>query len=192
MEPLTFAEALTQLKTDTSQTANFTFTDDEITAALTKSWTDAFVVNTIWDESLSYVVGTWQYPLPGTLQTVKDVYIQKASDQYPEKINSDLWEVVDGNLQFFNIIQNYLDDTYTLYLKGNYKLTTDDSLQTEGQVNYVLTSAAYILLRQLSLKSAFVFLRNDISMSDIIRAKTDLQNDKLMYKQALLREYESA
>lgn len=190
--PLDFADALTQLAILTSQTANFTFNVDELTQALTAAWQDTNVVNIVWDGSLTYAMGTYQYPVPDDMNTVKDIYIEKNSSQYPDKIASNLYEVVDGNIQFHNKAQYVFSDNYTLFIKGGNKLTVDDDLQTDAQINYVLSLAALILLRQLALKAAFVFLRNDISMSDIIRVKNDVQTDVIRYKQALAREYENA
>lgn len=190
--PLDFPTALQQLAILTSQTANFTFNDDELTQALTTAWQDTNVINPVWDETLTYAIGVFQYPIPDSLDTVKEIYIERASDQYPEKISNHLYEIVAGNIQFHNSVQRFLDNTYVLFLKGGYKLTVDDDLQTDAQINYVLNLAALVLLKQLALKSAFVFLRNDISMSDLIRAKSDLQADVLRYKQALAREFESA
>ena len=190
--PLSFTNAKTQLNLLTSQTANFTFTDDEITQALTTAWNDPFVGNVVWDSSLSYVIGTWQYAIPSTLTQVREIYIQKTTDQYPQRIDPSLYEIVNGNIQFVEHVQKWIYDTYTLYLKGLYKLTTTDNLVTDNQVNYVLTNAAYILLRQLALKRTFVFLRNDTTMRDIVEARNDMRSDVLRYKQALLREFESS
>jgi len=196
--PLSFANAKTQLKLMTTQTANFTFTDDEITQALTTAWQDSFVGNIVWDSSLSYVMGTYQYPVPATITTVREIYIIRpetnltgAGGNYPEKVSQDLYEVINGNIQFYQIMQNFVNDTVTLYLKGFYALTVSDPLNTDNLINYVLSNAAYILLRNLMLKRAFVFLRNDTSMQDIKFARDDMRNDMLTYKQRLLREFES-
>ena len=189
--PLAFADALTQLKLLTSQTANFTFTNDELTQALTTAWQDQFVVNSVFDETLNYSIGTWQYPIPSTLNSVNEIYIQRSTSDYPEKIGQDLYEIVNGNIQFHNRAQLFLSDNYQLLLKGKYKLSTDDTLDTDSQINYVLTNAAFILLRQLLLKAAFVFLRNDITVADIGRAKNDMFADMVRYRQALQREFQS-
>lgn len=101
-----------------------------------------------------------------------------------------MYDIVAGNIQFNVNARRWLSDTTTLYVKGVYKLALTDSLTTDGLVNYTLSLAALILLRQLVLKHTFVFLRNDTSMSDIINAKRDMQADVLRYKQALVREFE--
>ena len=196
--PLTFANALTQLALMTSQTGNFTFTSDELTQALTTAWQDSFVGQVVWDNTTSYTMGTWQYPVPSTMDTVREIYIIKpetnlsgAGGNYPEKISSELYEVVNGNIQFSQVMQNYINDIVTLYIKGWNKYAITDSLPTDNLINYVLSLSAYILLRQLMLKRTFVFLRNDTSMQDIKAARDDMRTDMLMYKQRLLREFES-
>lgn len=190
--PLSFSDALTQLKLLTTQSANFTFTDDELTQALQTAWNDTYVCNVVWDSSLTYTVGTWQYLLPDTLTTVRELYFKRTSTDYPEKISPDLYEIVNGNIQFGLLTQNWLADNYTLYIKGLYKLTTDDDLETQNLVNYVINLAAETLLNNLVLKRTFVFLRNDTTMGDIVGALRVIQGNVLRYKQAILREFESA
>jgi len=189
--PLDFADTLTQLKILTSQTGNFTFTDDEITQALQAAWQDSYVCNSVWDSSLQFQTGVWQYAIPGSLTTVTGVEFQRTSTDFPEPIGRDIWEVIPGYIQFNVNAPKWLSDGYQLYVKGRYKLTLDDSLGTDNLVNYVLTNAAYILLRNLALKRAFVFLRNDTSMQDIRQARDDMRTDMLYYKQTLQREFEA-
>lgn len=190
--PLTFAQALTQLTTYTSQTSNFTFNSDELTQALQSAWNDSYVGNVVEDDTLSFNSGTWQYTLPSTLTTVREISIIRVPGVSPERISPDTYEVVNGKIQFNSLIDNFLGTTYTLYIKGFYKLATTDSLTTTIQVNYVINLAAEILLNNLILKRTFVFLRNDTQLSDAIRALQVIQGNVLRYKQAILREYESA
>jgi hypothetical protein len=190
--PLTQAAALTQLKLYTSQTANFTFTDDELTQALQAAWNDPYVVNVAWDSSISYSAGTWQYAIPATLSTIRGLYFKLDSNDYPRPISPDVYEIVNGEIQFRPTIQTILNDTMTIYAKGTYKLTSSDSLTTNAQVNYVINLAAQILLNQLLLKRAFQFLRNDTTTADIVRSLQAIQGNVLRYKQAILREFEEA
>lgn len=190
--PLTFAQALVQLALLTSQTANFTFTSDELTQALQTAWNDTYVCNSVWDSSTSFVVGTWQYALPAAVTVVQDLYYTRTTTDYPERISPELYEIVNGKIQFTVFTPNWINDTNTIYIKGRYKLATTDNLTTDALVNYVISLAAYILLKQLVYKHTLLFLKNDTSMADIINARRDMQQDVLLYRQALLREYESA
>jgi hypothetical protein len=190
--PLTFAQALTQLTTFTSQTSNFTFNSDELTQALQSAWNDTYTGKITTDSSLSFAPGTWQYTLPSTLTTIREISIIRVPGVSPERISSDTYEVVDGVLTFNSLIDNFLGTTYTLYIKGFYKLATTDSLTNVRQINYVINLAAEILLNNLVLKRTFVFLRNDTQLSDIVRALQVVQGQVLRYKQAIHREFESS
>jgi hypothetical protein len=183
---------LTQLKLLTSQTTNFTFTDDELTQALQEAWNNTYVCKTLLDSTTSFTVGTFTYNIPVTLTTVTDIYYKPTSTDPMTPISSDLYTIINGQISFIDNATQWLGDTYTLYIKGRYKLLTTDSLTTDNLVNYTLSLAAYLLLKRLSYKHTFQFLKNDTSMSDIINARRDMQADMLTYKQALLREYESS
>lgn len=189
---MSFAQALTQLTTFTSQTSNFTFNSDELTQALQSAWNDNFVVSSVSDSSLSFVSGTWQYTLPSTVNVVREISIIRDTGYSPERIDSSLYEVVGSVIQFNKNIDRFLGATYVLYIKGYYKLLTTDSLTSVKQINYVINLAAEILLNNLVLKRTFVFLRNDTQLSDIVRALQVVQGNVARYKQALHREWESA
>lgn len=190
--PLTLSAGLTQLKLLTSQTGNFTFTDDEITQALTTAWNDDFNCKIVWDSSLSYTSTTWQYAIPATIDVVQDIYYQATTTSKPERLDTSLYEVVNGNIQFLPKADKWLMTGQALFIRGRKKLATTDSLTSTQGINYVLYTAATILLEQLVLKQAFVFLRNDTSPTDISRAISTIQSAALRYKQALLREFETA
>lgn len=192
--PLDFASALTQLKLLTSQTTNFTFTDDELTQALQQSWQDSYVCNKVTDTSLSYVAGTWQYAIPATLTTVTGLRFQRTSTDFPEPIDRSLYNVntATNSIEFVLNAPIWFDAGQTLLVDGRYKLTTNDLLLTDALINYVLSNAAYVMLRNLYLKRNFVFLRNDTTMGDIINARRDMQADMLRYKQSLQRDFEAA
>lgn len=190
--PLSFSNAQTELATLTSQTGNFTFNSDELTQALTLAWNDAYVVSAVWDSTISFTPGTWQYPIPSDVSVVTDIYFQRSTSDYPERLSPDLYEIVAGNIQFQEWTQDWLDDTYTLYVRGRYKLQTTDNLPDSNLANYVLYLAAERLLNQLLLKKTFVFLTNDTSVAEIVGALKTFSNYVLMYKQAILRQWESS
>jgi hypothetical protein len=190
--PLTFANALIQLKLLTSQTGNFTFTDDELTLALQEAWNDTYVVNTLLDSTTSFVAGTYTYAVPTALSTVMEIYYKPTSTDPMQAISKELYSIVNGQIIFLDNVSRWLDDTYTLYIKGRIKLATTDSLTTKNLINYVLNLSAELLLSSLLLKKTFVFLTNDTTVSEIAAALNIIQGQVLRYKQALLREFESA
>lgn len=190
--PLSFTNALTQLKTLTSQTGNFTFTDDELTQALEESWNDPFVIDRVYNATLSYSSGTFTYAIPTGVTTVRDIYFQRTSTDNPELLGRETYEVIDGNIIFNITGERWLGDNYQLFVRGTYKLTTSDSLDTTNLVTYVLNLAAEKLLSRLLLKKTFVFLTNDTSVAEISAALNIFQNNVLRAKQGIAREFEAA
>lgn len=189
--PLTFTNALTQLNLLTSQTGNFTFNSDEMTQALQEAWNDTFVVARVYDSSLSFISGTYTYALPATVTVVREIYFQRTSTDFPERIDRNFYEVLNGNIIFNTQAQRWINSTYPLYVRGVYKKTTSDVLDTTHQINYVLNLAAEKLLNRLLLKKTFVFLTNDTSVSEIVGSLKVIQSNVLRAKQGIAREFES-
>lgn len=190
--PLAFAGALTQLKLLTSQTTNFTFTDDELTQALTEAWGNTFVCSTVFDSSTSFTASTYTYSIPATMDVMQSIWYKPTSSDPLQQLDRRLYTIPgDGTFIFIDDAARWLNDTYTLYIKGRKKLATTDSLLTDNLVNYVISLSAFLLLKRLALKSAFQFLKNDTSMSEIIALRNSFQTDVLTYKQALQREFEA-
>lgn len=189
-----YATAQTTLNVILGDSADTTFSTSEKQRALTRAWNDSMVVNPAWDTSLTYTTGTYQYALPSTLTTLKDIYISTTgtSDPFPEPIDNSLWEVVNGNIQFSPRADYVIPSTYTLYLKGNYKLTTSDSISKVNMQEYVLALAGVYTLTMLAHKKANLFTKNDVTMAELIGLKRELQNDAERFKMNLQREFESA
>ena len=162
-----------------------------MTQALTEAWNNAFVVSRVYDSSVTYTTGTFTYALPSTVSVVRDIYFQRTSTDNPELLAKDLYEVLNGNIIFNIKAERWMGDNYQLYIRGVYKKTTSDSLDTTHLINYVLNLAAENLLNRLLLKKTFVFLTNDTSVSEIVAAINVFQNNVLRAKQGIAREFES-
>lgn len=191
---MTFAQSLTTLDTILGDSGNITFTPEEKTRAMTRAWKDQYVVNTIWDTSLSFTVNDYNYTLPATLTTVKDIYLSTSntSSDFPDPISSDLWEVVNGVIQFQPAANSIIPTGYTLYIKGNYKITTSDTITSSALEEYVLSLAGVNTLTLLGFKKANLFLKNDLTMGELIALKRDLQQDVREGRLRLAKEYESS
>lgn len=189
--PLSFNDALTQLKLITSQTGNFTFTDDELTQALVEAWNDSVVVTQVTDSSTSFTAGTFSYPIPVDVDVVTGIFFNRTSTDPLTEIDSRLYQIDAGNIVFIDDVQRWLNDNYSLYIKGRYKLLTTDSLPTGNHVTYVINNAAQNLLNRLLLKKTFVFLTNDTNVSEIVNAIKIYSNRVLQSKQGLLRQFET-
>lgn len=189
--PLSFTDAQTQLALLTSQTANFTFTNDELAQALQIAYNDTFVGIITTDDSITLQSGVWEYQVPGTMDVVREIYYRPTISEPRKLITKDLYDIIDGSIQFKHEARQWLDSPYNLHIKGWAKLTTDDDLPTVELCNYTIYLAAEYLINTLIFRKTFQFLRTDITMADIARGLQTVQAQVLRYKQALLREFES-
>lgn len=191
---MTFDETLDELNTTIGDTGDITFTPEDKTRALTKAWKDGYVVKTVWDSTLTFTIGTYQYAKPVSITTVKDIYISTSNNTAtdpPTKIDKSLWEVVDGNIHFREAAYGLIPTGTTLYVKGNYKLTTDDTLPTSELEEYVIALAGYNTLTVLTFKKANLFLKNDTSLSELIALRRELRQEVMEYRASQVREFES-
>lgn len=187
-----FNDLKTKLNIRVQDTDNFTFTSEEKDEALTEAFNDDHTVTEIWDSSLTYDTGTYQYALPSGVDRVQDVYIKRDNSQdEPEKIASDLWEVVDGNLQF-KPGSTVIPDGYTLYLKGYTKYTVDDTIAETNVQEFVLNLAALNLFSTLGIKKSFRFLKNDTTVAEIVTMKREFERKVDSYKRRLPTAWENA
>jgi len=189
-----FNDTLDELNITLGDTGDVTFTSDEKTRALTKAWNDSYVTQVVWDSSITFETGTYQYAIPTGLTTVKDIYISasNSSSDAPEPISSDLWEVVGTNIQL-SPKAAFIPNGYTMYLKGNYKLDPNsDTLDTVNLQEYVLANAGFQTLTLLGHKKINLFLKNDTTMSELIALRREFQRDVKEYRLALQKEYENA
>lgn len=189
-----FDDSLDALNIQLGDTGDVTFTSDEKTRALTKAWNDSYVTKTVWDTTLTMLSGTYQYDIPDGLTTVKDIYISvsNSTSDNPEPIASDLWEVVDGNIQF-SPKATFIPVNYTLYLKGNYKLDPEiDTLDTVNLQEYVLAMAGSNTITLLKYKKANLFLKNDTSVSELVALGREFQREAKEYRLYLQKDYENS
>lgn len=193
MAALSFTDAQITLNIMIGDGSDVTFTTAEKERALTRAWNDGYVVNEVWSDSLTYIVGTYQYTLPTELTTVKDIYISPtgASSPFPEPIDSSLWELVDGDIQFNSRADSIIPTGYALYIKGHYKLTISDSINDTNMQEYVLALAGVETLKLLGFKKANLFTKNDVTMSELIGLRRELQQDVIGLRRNLRRSWES-
>lgn len=174
-------------------TGNVTFTPEEKDRALTRAWRDPYVVRVVWNSALTYASGTFQYALPSGITTVKEVCLRRSSSDYPEPVDSDLWEVIGSNLQLSAAASSVFTDGDTIYLKGNYKLNENNDTLTEVALQeYVVDLAGFETLKLLGFKKANLFLKNDTSMGELIALRRELERSVKEGRLRLLKAYENA
>lgn len=191
---MVFNDALTDLNTTLGDSANTTFTVAEKTRALTKAFNDTYVTTfDIWDTSLSYTQGTYQYPVPASMTVVQEIYISPngATEPFPEPIDKTLYEVVGTNIQFRQKADWIIPSNYTLYIKGRKKLDTTATISDMIQYEYILALAGYNTLTLLSHKKANLFVKNDTTMSELIALRRELLAEVKEFRARLQKQAES-
>lgn len=192
---MTYAETYAEMNITLSDSDDVTFTPEEKGRALQRAWKDSYVVKRIWDDTLTFTQGTYQYTIPATLTTVTDIYLSpsNSTSDFPDPISQDLWEVVDGDIQFKGLANSIIPTGWTLYLKGNYKFDyTADTLDSPNLEEYVIALGAYNTLSVLAYKKVNLFLKNDTTLSELIALKRDLKQEVLELRAKLQRSYEGA
>lgn len=191
-----YTETLEQMNITLGDSDNVTFTPEEKARALQKAWKDSYTVKRVWDESLTFTQGTYQYQIPTGMTTVTDIYLSPSNNtttDFPDPISQDLWEVVDGNIQFKNLANSIIPSGWTLYLKGNYKYDwNSDTLPTDALQEYVIALGAWNTLTLLTYKKANLFLKNDTTMAELISLKNSLKQEVLELRGKLQRSFEGA
>lgn len=169
---------------------NFAFTQEEKESILTEAIEDPYVVKSVWDSSLIYSLGTWQYAVPSGVTTVKDIYIKYGDNEDPEPIALN-WDVVEGNIQFKGRSSTVPDGT-TLYIRGNYKYTISDTITETRLQQYVLNLAQVNALDEIGMKKILKFVKNDTSVSEIIAIKRELERKVSQHRSSIQKEFQSA
>lgn len=186
---MNFAALLAKLNIRLGDSNDFAFTPEEKTEILTEAVQDSYVVNTIWDDSLTFVTDTWRYAVPTGVTTVKDIYI-KAEGNDPETTPLP-FDVIDGYIQFkggSNIIPN----GSTLYIRGNYKYTIADTISEIALQDYILNLAQVSAMDGIGVKKILKFVKNDATVSEMVTIKRELENKVVKYRQRLPKEFQAA
>ena len=188
-----FSTGLSTLDTILGDSGDITFTSAEKTRALTKAWNDPYVHSDGWDTSLTYAQGTYQYTKPTAVDTIQDIYISPSgsTQPFPAPIDSDLWDLVAGKIQFQQRADYTIPDGYTLYIKGRKKLATTDSITDVQLQEYVLSLAGYNTLTMLGHKKANLFVKNDTTMAELIGLRRELLAEVKEMRARLPKQFES-
>lgn len=168
MAAQTYTEMRDRLDTMLSDTADRTFSSSEKDEFMNSAWNDPLVFQIVRDTSLTTGTEDPDYTLPATIDEVLDVMIDTNSNGFPERLDRSSYEVIGGVL-YLDFTQQYLPSSKTLVVVGKQKLTTDDDLP-EFLQEYVLHLASIYAFEFLKNKFASRFLKNDVSMTEIIAA----------------------
>ena len=157
----TLAQLETKLQTLVRDTGESFWSSGEYTEVLTEAIEDPSLAIIAEDSTLTSVASTQDYTIPSTIDKVVDVYI--ASGTVKCKVNPEEWEQINTTLRF-----PFLPPaTGTITLVGIKKSGTGDSLPEEFG-NFVINKAAALLYGILLHKYLTGFLRNDVTLAEIM------------------------
>lgn len=189
-----YDETYTELNIILGDTANVTFTPEEKARALKKAWNDSYVSVPVTGNSLTFATGTRNYAMPTDFTTITEVGLSPTNtldSAFVEWVDRGLWEVQGGSLVFKNNANGIIPSGYVLYLKGRKKLDWEsDTLDDVKLQEYVLALATLNTLTMLGSKKANLFLKNDLSMAELIAWKRELRTDVQELRGKLATEYQ--
>lgn len=191
-----FQDTLDEMNITLGDTDNVTFTPEEKIRALTKAWKDSYVIVPVTDATLSFTRGTYQQTLPEGISSVTGISLSPANSlitDFPTTIDTNMFSVSGGSIQWRNQANGSVPNGYTLYLTGNYKLDPDtDTLDDAKLQEYVIALGAYNTLTLLGYKKVNLFLKNDTTIAELIALKRELRSEVAELRGSLARAYEGA
>jgi hypothetical protein len=189
-----FADTLAELNITLGDSDDVTFTPEEKTRALQKAWKDPYVVKRVVDSTQTFTLGVNRQALPATLTTITGISLSPSNNlsaDFPSYIDSDLYDVVDGYIVWKNLANSIIPTGYTLYLVGNYKYDyTSDTITNTNMQEYIIALAGVNTLTALGYKKANLFLKNDLTMSELIALRRELAQEVIRLRGGLTRSFE--
>lgn len=191
---MTYNESLDTLDIILGDSEDVTFTPEEKQRAMTQAWRDPYVVNPIWDSTQTFSSSVYRIAVPSGMTTVTGIYLSASNStaDNPDPIDSDLYRVEGGYIYFSSRAGAVIPTNYTLYIKGNYKVTISDTITDTNVEEYVLALAGYNTLKLLGHKKVNLFLKNDTSMGELIALKREFKADVMDYRAQLPRQFQGA
>lgn len=188
-----YADTLDELNITLADTGNVTFTPEEKERALTKAWNDSYVIETVYDSTLTFSAGTYDYNIPATMTTVTDIMISpsNSTSDAPTTIDTNYYDVSDGVIRFRNRANAYTSSGYGFTVKGIKKLDPDsDTITNPNLQEYVIALAAFNTLTALGYKKANLFLKNDTTMAELVTLRREMEREVVRLRGMLPRSYE--
>lgn len=182
MAALSLSQMLDRLNTKLSDSTDKTFTSAEKTEFLTSAYNDAsnFIIDR--DNSLTTVSDRYNYTVPTGFTEPTDIFIDIDSDGIGKRIPRNMYDVINGVIYFNSNLD--LSSGYTLILFGKNKLSTSDSIPDFLQ-DYVLALAQIEAYEFMKNKYSTRFLKNDVSMGELVTSLNQLEQKAQMLRKNL-------
>lgn len=172
MAALTFAQMITRLNTKLSDSTDKTFSSSEKEEFLTSALDDPEVFYIDRNTSLSTVAGQNNYNVPSGFSEITDIFIDSQSDGVGNRVDRNTYDVINGVIYFHNIRSLSTGDTIILF--GKKDVTSSDTVPDLLQT-YILTLAQLEAYEFMKNKYATRFLKNDVSMGELLSSIGQLE-----------------
>lgn len=185
------SQFLTTLNIRLGDTDNFTFTEAEKYEAIDESIKDPFVVEDVFIDTESFSTSNFRQALPSTITTVTDILYRESSDEFPDPLPQSLWQIRGGYIYWDKRARWTLTNGYGIFLEGWLKYETTDTIDDPGLQEYVLNLSIYNTLKLLTGKLTNRFLKNDVSMAELVAARNAAQTEVERYRRQAKRNWQS-
>lgn len=184
MATVTPAAVLARFNTRMRDTTDRTFTSSEKTEFYASALDDQYTTVVARDTSLTTVANQAAYTIPtGFNDNITDFGYDVNGDGFPYYLDRDSFDVVNGTITLDREHRG-LPTGKTIHLVGMQKLTTTDSLP-DYLVPYVLELMSIEAFETLKSGLTTRFLKNDITMSEIIASISTHERKAASYRSNL-------
>lgn len=181
----TISDLLITLNTELSDTANTTFTAAEKTQFLTKAINDPYVYSVTRDTSLTTLASTYSYTAPTGLDAIFELGLNIDGDGIFHQVPREDYDLINGVI-YFNT--NSLPTGKTIQIVGKSKLTTVTSDFPTKVQDYIIELSIVNAFEFLKTKLTTRFLKNDMTMADIINSISTHKQRAAELRQALINQ----
>lgn len=172
MAALTFAQMTTRLNTKLSDSTDKTFSSSEKNEFLTSAYDDPEVYYIGRDTSLTTVADQNAYTVPSGFGEITDIFFDTLDDGVGNRVERNSYDIVDGTIYFHNI--RSMPTGYNIIIFGKKDVAITDTMP-ESLQTYVLTLAQLEAYEFMKNKYATRFLKNDVSMGELLSAIGQLE-----------------
>lgn len=168
MAEVAFSTLKSRLNVELGDTSNLTFSSAEKDRFLETAINDAHVLVIGDDRSLTTVANQSEYDIPSDMTRVQEVAIDAYGDGYYDPVSKSAWKQTETKLAFVRAYKGIAAGK-TILLRGIKKLAKTDLIPDRAQ-DYVLELAIIRALKFLSTRLATRFLKNDMTMAELLSA----------------------
>ncbi len=179
-----FNDIKTRLNTQLRDSDGATFTDTEKIEALRTAIEETDVAVVEVNSSTLFTNGTRLYNLGANIDAVYNIEIDTANNGNLIPVERDGWDFIAPNLMFAPPLVSGIPTNSVLYITWLRKLTVDDDIPRLIE-NYVLNMAHYNVTQLLVRGKINRFLRNDVSMAELLQGGQAALRDAQRLKKKL-------